>query len=74
MSEKNNETKNETRNKTRNETGNETRNPGRVPMYLREKEYFELLRGELERRKGENVDITFRQVLKTSYSHKKECF
>ena len=48
------------------EKNNEKKNPCREPMYLREKEYFALLRGELERRKGENVDITFRQVRKNN--------
>ena len=40
---------------------------------LREKEYYEMLRCELESRKGENVDITFREVRKNNGVRKKAC-
>lgn len=35
-------------------------------FHVKEKEYYDILRGELERRKGEGVDITFRQVRKNN--------
>ena len=38
-----------------------------------EKEYYDLLRAELERRKGKNVDITFREVRKNNGIFKNAC-
>lgn len=40
---------------------------------VREKEYYELLCGELEKRAGENVDISFRDVRKNNGVYKKAC-
>lgn len=40
---------------------------------IREKEYYAMLREELERRKDENVDITFREVRKNNGVHKNAC-
>lgn len=38
-----------------------------------EKEYFDLLRAELERQKGKNVDITFREVRKNNGIFRNAC-
>ena len=40
---------------------------------MREKEYYELLRRELEQRAGENVDVSFREVRKNNGVYKKAC-
>ena len=40
---------------------------------VREKEYYELLCGELEKHAGENVDISFREVRKNNGIYKKAC-
>ncbi len=40
---------------------------------IREKEYYELLTGELEKRAGENVDISIRDVRKNNGVYKKAC-
>ncbi len=37
------------------------------------REYFELLREELERRKGDDVDITYREVMKNNGIYKNAC-
>ena len=40
---------------------------------IREKEYYELLRRELEKRAGENADITIRDVRKNNGVYRKAC-
>lgn len=42
-------------------------------QHVWKKEYFEMLRAELERRKGDDVDITYREIRKNNGVYKNAC-